>query len=237
MPATHPTASHCLTGSTTRRGGATPGTRVKGRVLYQPQPQPSLQGAFLVANAIVGTLAAHAVSVPLPRDTLNHHDKAAWTHRSALRRTHGDVHTVVDASRESTCSRSRASAAPLSSPRTSSPASSRGSQCVTQQAPRPDVWQRRQDVRAVASRNDLLQARLNVCRAATRVQRVDLQERRPRTEAGAAEGQLRATRARAAGLSVGADWSSRADRGGPRETSNDKDRAALRRIALWRHVD
>ena len=118
-----------------------------------------------------------------------------------------------------------------------SPASSRGSRRVTQQAPRPDVWQRRQDVRAVASRNDLLQARLNVCRAATRVQRVDLQERRPRTEAGAAEGQLRATRARAAGLSVGADWSSRADRGGPRETSNDKDRAALRRIALWRHVD
>lgn len=100
------THGHCLTGSARMRDPA-PGTRVKGRVLYVPQPAPLLPPPLAVHACGTSANHAHGVSVPLPGGgvggALAIFDKETWKQRSALRRTLGDAHTFADANREWAC--------------------------------------------------------------------------------------------------------------------------------------
>ena len=102
-----------LTGSHRRRG-PTPGTRIKGKVLYQqplgpPPPRPPWPGdtgssssanTAATLHAMAAAAAAHTTVTPVsPREALSLMDvDYAWAARSTLRRTHGDAHAFGDCS-------------------------------------------------------------------------------------------------------------------------------------------
>lgn len=245
---------HSGSAGSARMRGPTPGTRVKGRVLYLRQPPP-MHPPSLGARAC-GTSAAYArgVSVPLSAGGLAIHDNEAWRQRSTLRRTNRDAHKLADESREWTGTRAttafdggglsyyhlyrpaRAEAAQLPATGTT-PASVRGSRRAQPVPLRPDLWLPQQDVRtrgharAVTTLSD--RAAGNARRATTPVQSHPYQ-RRLRVEAGDADNEPRATtNGRAGGLSTGG-WSTDAstDGGHPGDTVKDN-RAVLRRMALW----